>query len=100
LIFPFLVNICHVIMENKEKFRPDPQLRLMDQVRQVMRYHHYAYRIEKMYCDWIVRYIKFHGDKKHPRDMAKGEIEAFISHLATHENVAASTGCFVIFVLS
>ena len=27
-------------MENKEIFRPDPQLRLMDQVRQVMRYHH------------------------------------------------------------
>jgi len=43
-------------MENKEKFRPDAQLRLMDQVRQVMRYHHYAYRTEKMYCDWIVRY--------------------------------------------
>jgi len=78
-------------MENKEKFRPDPQLRLMDQVRQVMRYHHYAYRTEKTYCDWIVRYIKFHGSKKHPREMAKSEIEAFLSHLATHENVAAST---------
>jgi len=78
-------------MENKEKFRPDPQLRLMDQVRQVMRYHHYAYRTEKTYCNWIVRYIKFHGSKKHPRDMGKSEIEAFLSHLATHENVAAST---------
>ena len=78
-------------MENKEKFKPDPQLRLMDQVRQVMRYHHYAYRTEKTYCDWILRYIKFHGGKTHPRDMAKSEIEAFLSHLATHENVAAST---------
>lgn len=78
-------------MEDKQKFKPDPQLRLMDQVRQVMRYHHYAYRTEKTYCDWIVRYIKFHGGKKHPRDMAKSEIEAFLSHLATHENVAAST---------
>jgi len=27
-------------MENKEIFRPDPQLRLIDQVRQVMRRHH------------------------------------------------------------
>ena len=78
-------------MEDKEKFRPDPQLRLMDQVRQVMRYHHYAYRTEKMYCDWIVRYIKFHDSKTHPRDMGESEIEAFLSHLATHENVAAST---------
>ncbi|MBW2599476.1 MAG: phage integrase N-terminal SAM-like domain-containing protein, partial [Deltaproteobacteria bacterium] len=72
----------------------------MDQVRQVMRYHHYAYRTEKTYCDWIVRYIKFHGSKKYPRDMAKSEIKAFLSHLATHENVAASTGYVVIFVHS
>jgi len=78
-------------MENKEKFRPDPQLRLMDQVRQVMRYHHYAYRTEKTCSDWILRYIKFHGGKTHPRDMAKNEIEAFLSHLATHESVAVST---------
>jgi hypothetical protein len=34
-------------MESKEKFRPDTDLRLMDQVRQVLRYHHYAYRTEQ-----------------------------------------------------
>ncbi len=52
-------------MENSKKFRPDPKLRLMDQVRQVLRYHHYAYRTEHTYCDWIMRYrlshIKFHS---------------------------------------
>ena len=37
-------------MENSKKFRPDPKLRLMDQVRQVLRYHHYAYRTEQTYC--------------------------------------------------
>ena len=78
-------------MENKNKFRPDPRLKLLEQVRQVMRYHHYAYRTEKTYCDWIVRYVKFHGAKKHPKDMGKNEVEAFLSHLATHENVSAST---------
>ena len=56
-----------------------------------MRYHHYAYRTEKTYCDWIVRYVKFHGAKKHPKDMGKNEVETFLSHLATHENVSAST---------
>ena len=61
-------------MENKRKFRPDPRLKLMDQVRQVLRYHHYAYRTEQSYCDWIVRYIKYFGSKKHPRDMGKTEI--------------------------
>ena len=78
-------------MENLKQFRPDPNLRLMDQVRQVLRYHHYAYRTEQTYCDWILRYIRFHGSKIHPRNMGKNEIEAFLSHLAVQQNVAAST---------
>jgi len=63
----------------------------MDQVRQVLRYHHYAYRTEQAYCDWIVRYIKYFGAKKHPRDMGKTEIDAYLSHLATERKVSAST---------
>ena len=78
-------------MESKTKFRPDRRLKLMDQVRQVMRYHHYAYRTEKTYSDWILRYIRFFGAKYHPKDMGKPEIESFLSHLATKENVSAST---------
>jgi site-specific recombinase XerD len=78
-------------MENKPKFKPDPNLRLIDQVRQVLRYHHYSYRTEQTYCDWIIRFIKFHGSQTHPKDMGKSEIEAFLSHLATHLKVAAST---------
>ncbi len=34
-------------MENKLGFRPDPKLKLMEQVREVLRYHHYAYRTER-----------------------------------------------------
>lgn len=78
-------------MENGSKFRPDPKLRLMDQVRQVLRYHHYAYRTEQTYCDWIMRYIRFHGSQIHPKNMGKTEIEAFLSHLAVTQKVAAST---------
>ncbi|MCF8070687.1 MAG: integron integrase [Desulfobacterales bacterium] len=78
-------------MENASKFRPDPKLRLMDQVRQVLRYHHYAYRTEQTYCDWIMRYIRYHGSKIHPKNVGKREIEAFLSHLAVDQRVAAST---------
>ena len=78
-------------MENSKKFRPDPDLRVMDQVRQVLRDHHYAYRTEQTYCDWITRYIRYHGSKTHPRKMGKKEIEAFLSHLAVQQNVAAAT---------
>ena len=78
-------------MEIKPKFRPDPKLTLMDQVRQVLRYHHYAYRTEQTYCDWIVRYIKFHGSQTHPTQMDKTHIESFLSHLDTQGQVSAST---------
>jgi integron integrase len=79
------------IMESKPKFKPDSKLRLMDQVRQVLRYHHYAYRTEQTYCDWILRYVKFHGGKTHPNSMGKEQVEGFLSHLATEGKVSAST---------
>jgi len=63
----------------------------MDQVRQVLRYHHYSYRIEQTYCDWIIRFVKFQGYQKQPKDMGMPEIEAFLSNLATDRKVAAST---------
>ena len=64
--------------------------RLMDQVRETLRFYHYAYNTEKSYVEWILRFIRFNG-KKHPRDMGKYEIERFLSHLAVNRNVAAST---------
>jgi integron integrase len=78
-------------MESNRKFKPDPKLKLMDQVKQVLRYHHYAYRTEQAYCDWILRYIKFYGAKTHPKYMSKKEIDAFLSHLAVNRKVAAAT---------
>jgi hypothetical protein len=78
-------------MENKPKFSPDPDLKLMDQVRQDLRYHHYAYRTEQTYCEWITRFIRFFGAKKHPKDKGKKEIEAFLSDLATKRKVSAAT---------
>ena len=63
----------------------------MDQVSQVLRYHHYSYRTEQTYCEWIIRFVKFHGSQKHPMEMGKSETEAFLSHLATNRRVSAST---------
>ena len=78
-------------MENKQKFRPDPELKLMDQVCQVLRYHYYSYRTERTYCNWIIRFLKFYHFKIHPREMGKKEIEAYLSHLATRQNISAAT---------
>ena len=78
-------------MESKVKFKPNSEYRLMDQVREVLRYYHYAYRTEQSYCSWILQYIKFYDGKTHPKDMGKNEIERFLSHLAEKKNVAAAT---------
>ena len=77
-------------MDDNKKFNPDPSLKLTDQVRQVLRYYHYRYNTEETYCDWILRYILFHGGKTHPKDMGKTEIEAFLSHLSTNRRISAS----------
>jgi integron integrase len=68
---------------------PKPR-KLLDQVRDMIRLKHYSYRTEKSYIDWIRRYILFH-DKRHPKDMGRHEIEAFLTHLAVNGRVAAST---------
>jgi hypothetical protein len=55
------------------KFVPK-SVRLMEQVSEVLRFHYCAYNTEKSYVSWVLKYIRFHN-KKHPKDMAKPEIE-------------------------
>jgi integron integrase len=64
--------------------------KLLDQVRDRLRVKHYSIRTEHTYVDWIKRYILFHG-KRHPKDMAARDVEAFLTHLAVQGRVAAST---------
>jgi len=78
-------------MENKLKFHPDPKLKLMEQVREVMRYHHYAYRTEQTYSQWILRFIRFFGGKTHPKNLFSNDVERFLSDLAVKRKVSAST---------
>ena len=72
-----------------EGIRPKA-VRLLDQVREAMRYHHYSLRTEEAYIYWIRQFILFHH-KRHPGDMGKAEIDMFLSHLDVEKKVAAST---------
>lgn len=76
-------------MDEINTFRPTAT-RLMDQVRETLRFYHYAYNTEKSYTNWILKYIRFNG-KRHPKEMGKLEIERFLSHLAVNRDVAAAT---------
>jgi site-specific recombinase XerD len=68
---------------------PRPR-KLLEQVSDLLRVKHYSYRTEQTHIQWIRRYILFHN-KTHPKDMRSAEIEAFLTHLAVQEQVAAST---------
>ena len=76
-----------------ELITPNPKLKLLDQVREVMRLKHYSMRTERCYCDWIKRYIRFHQMKSRDALMVEPEarIEQFLSDLAVNGHVAAST---------
>jgi integron integrase len=67
-----------------------PKKKLLDQIRDVMRLKHYSLRTERTYCDWIERFIRFHG-MRHPTEMAEAEVGEFLTNLARAGNVSAST---------
>jgi integron integrase len=84
----------------RERLVPNPKARLFDQIREVMRFHHYSLRTERAYCHWIRRYLAFHraGDHsgptkgwRHPRDLGAQEVKVFLTHLAANRDVTAST---------
>jgi len=66
------------------------EVKLVDQIRNVIRIKHYSLSTEKTYIGWIKRYMVFHH-MRHPRDMGVPDIESFLSHLAIKEKVSSST---------
>ena len=73
---------------------PLQSIRLLDQMRERIRYMHYSLSTETVYLYWVRFFIRWHGrggQMKHPRTMGAPEIEAFLSMLATERKVSAST---------
>ncbi|HEY5892909.1 MAG TPA: phage integrase N-terminal SAM-like domain-containing protein [Chthoniobacterales bacterium] len=65
------------ISESHEASKP----KWLDRVRDALRLKHYSIRTEQAYCDWIRRFILFHG-KRHPFEMGTTEVEALFDHPA------------------
>jgi integron integrase len=64
--------------------------RLLDRVRAEIRARHYSRRTEKAYVHWVRRFVLFHG-KRHPTEMGRAEVTAFLTSLAVDQHVSAST---------
>jgi integron integrase len=69
---------------------PSVAPRLLDQMRDCIRYKHYSLRTEKAYLFWVRRFIRFHK-LRHPKTMGASEVELYLTHLATVVQVSPST---------
>ncbi|MDB5873664.1 MAG: integron integrase family protein [Ramlibacter sp.] len=65
-------------------------VRLLDQVRERLRYLHYSLNTEQAYVYWVRWFVR-HSGLRHPRTLGKPEVEAFLSMLATERKVSVST---------
>lgn len=68
---------------------PQPK-KLLDQVRDKIRFKHYSLSTETTYISWIKQFILFHG-KRHPSEIGAAEVEVFLTYLATTRHVSSST---------
>ena len=69
---------------------PNNPVKLLDQVRALIRTLNLAYKTEQTYLLWIKRFILFHN-KRHPKEMGAVEIKAFLDYLALDRNVTINT---------
>jgi hypothetical protein len=67
--------------------------KLLDEVSDVMRVKHYSIHTERSYCEWIKRFVLFHGLQEREELFVESEekIELFLTDLAVNGNIAPST---------
>ncbi len=69
---------------------PLKSAKVLDQLRERIRYLHYSIRTEEVYVYWVRSFIRFH-DLRHPATLGADAVEQFLSWLANTRCVAAST---------
>lgn len=63
---------------------------LIEQLCDRLRARKYSIRTEQAYVQWVKRFIFFHN-KRHPSQMGRVEIEAFLVWLAVEQNMSAAS---------
>ena len=68
--------------------------RLLDQVRERIRYLHYSLKTEKAYLYWARFYVLWsarQGGMRHPKELGSAEVQAFLTMLANERQVSPAT---------
>ena len=80
---------------DKPDWVPPRSVKLLDQVRERVRYLHYSLQTEKAYVYWAKAFVlwaaRSHDGFRHPREMGQTEVEGFLTMLATEKQVAPAT---------
>ena len=76
--------------QSSNPFPPRQAVKILDQVRERVRYLHYSMRTEEAYLYWIRFFIRWSG-VRHPRDMGGDEVRQFLTFLAVKRSVSVST---------
>ena len=85
------INTCK---HSKPSGPPLVATRLLDQVRERLRYMHCSLQTEESYGYWIKFFVRWHGRSgamRHPRELGQSEVEAFLTMLAAERRVSTST---------
>ena len=64
--------------------------RLLEQLHAAIRVRHLSRRTEEAYVYWTRRYIHHHGTR-HPQELGRADVEAFLTDLAVRHHVSPST---------
>ena len=85
----FLSSTKFVMKSSTVLLPPLKSEKVLDQLRERIRYLHYSIRTEEVYVYWVRFFIRFHG-LRHPTTLGANEVEAFLSWLVNTRGVAAS----------
>ena len=69
------------------RYHPLRSVKVLDQLRERIRYLHYGLPTEQAYVHWVRAFIRFHG-VRHPATLGSSEVEAFLSWLANERKVS------------
>ena len=64
--------------------------RLLDQLREVLRYKHYSLRTEEAYLYWVKFFVRWHGRNngvRHPRELGAAEVQELLGHSDVYTNM-------------
>jgi integrase len=78
------------VITSHESSTPLRSTRLLDQLRERLRYAHYSLSTERAYVYWVRYFVRFHR-LRHPRDLSGAEVASFLSWLANKHGASAST---------